>query len=85
VISYNAKDYLRFSVPVRDWRSCCASKKSDKAESAEGRSPVRAEQIILVIDNAKDYLRFSDPEGIGALVAQARRVTKLNLPKAAAR
>jgi hypothetical protein len=48
---------------------------------------VRAEQIILVIiaDNAKDYLRFSDPEGIGALVAQARRVTKLNLPKAAAR
>jgi hypothetical protein len=35
--------------------------------------------------NAKDYLRFSDPEGIGALVALARRVTKLNLPKAGAR
>jgi hypothetical protein len=26
---------------VRDWRSCCVSKKCDKAESAEGRSPVR--------------------------------------------
>jgi hypothetical protein len=49
-LSHNAKDYLRFSVPFRDWRSCCFSKKSDKAESAEGRSPVRAEQIILVIE-----------------------------------
>jgi hypothetical protein len=48
-----AKDYLRFSVHYRDWRSCCASKKSDKAESAEGRSSLlafweRAEEIIQV-------------------------------------
>jgi hypothetical protein len=35
--------------------------------------------------NVKDYLRFSVPAGIGALVALARRVTKLNLPQAAAR
>jgi hypothetical protein len=38
-----------------------------------------------IADNAKDYLRFSVPAGIGVLLAQARSMTKLNLPKAAAR
>jgi hypothetical protein len=47
--SPNAKDYLRFSDPEGIGVLVANSKKYDKAESAEGRSPVRAEQIILVI------------------------------------